>query len=76
MLRINVRRLENKRIDYLPNIFYLMTFILISRVLFYKTLIPYNVYPDSYGYISFPFKDMLSLHFTSGRTLLYVCAIL
>ena len=70
MLESSLKYLKQKNINVSP-LFCIMIVVLISRILFYKTLVPYNIYPDSNSYIGFPFKCMLSFQFISGRTPVY-----
>lgn len=62
-------------------IFYIMIVIALCRILFYASLEPYKLFGDSWDYMGFSFKNMVSLKFTSGRTPVYplilrVCLLL
>ena len=51
--------------------FMLFIAVLVVRCIVYSAMVEYRLFPDSESYINFPFRDMLELNFTSGRTPVY-----
>lgn len=56
-------------------VFIMLSTVLLVRILYYSIMPSIIWAPDSYGYVNFSFRDLLSLNFTSERTPVYPAII-